>query len=252
MSDKDLQKETEEVKKHINDSKEELDAWWENKFKDNYIKPLHDEIKEHPFWRTLSNDFHYDCSQKLRELLNKFIGHFTRDELVKSPHAILIQPIMHNMFDCILKSQIMPKYHDGHTIMETKAFGNYIMAMQTALQIVHYYIDGIFDEETMVSYEPTFKYDKDTGLYTDCTYKTYGARSNGDGTYRSVRIIVKDEILTEIKRNEEMRDGRKNTADYFRTHGNKPYAESIDKEVEYHQSCINDLKDNKGKHYIIK
>ena len=130
----------------------------EIKFKEK-LRERHDVCKEHPFWRTLSNDFHVDCVDMLKSLMSTFVGYFTRDELNKCPHALLLYPIMHNMFGCILKAKIMPKY-DNVTIMETKAFGNYVMCLQTALQIIHYYIDGIFDEESMLSYDPLFNYDE--------------------------------------------------------------------------------------------
>ena len=244
-----------EIKKIASECKlsdEELKAYWENKFKEERLRPLHDACKEHPFWKTFSNDFHTECVDKLRSLLNEFIGHFSKDDYEKCPHAVIILEIMHNMFDATLKAKIMPKYHNKKTIMETKAFGNYILCLQTALQMVHYYIDGIFDEESMVAYDPLLIYSKEEDTYSKCDYRTYGARSNGDGTYRLVRIIKKEEIPAVLKRCEEMRDGRKNTADYFRKNGNPSYAATLDKEFEYYQSCVDDLKDNKEKHFIIK
>lgn len=243
-----------EVKKIASECKlsdEELDAYWEKRFKEVNLRPLHDACKEHPFWKTFSNDFHTECVDKLKEALNMLIGHFSREDYVKCPHAVILLEVMHNLYDCILKSKLMPKYQKM-TVMETKAFGNYILCLQTALQIVHYYLDGIFDEDSVVSYEPIFHYDNEKDAYTSCTYRTYGARSNGDGTYRLVRIITKDEIPAVLKRCEEMRDGRKSTADYFRKNGNVSYAETLDKERDYYQSCVDDLKDNKGKHFIIK
>ena len=146
----------------------------------------------------------------------------------------------------------MPKYHGGKTIMETKAFGNFILCMQTTLQIIHYYLDGIFDEDSIVSYEPMLIFDKNADTYSKCIYRTYGARNNGDGTYRLVRIITKEEVPEVLKQQEMIRDGRANTANYFRTHGNEAYAKVLDAECEYYQECINDLKDNKEKHFVIK
>ena len=163
----------------------------------------------------------------------------------------MVLEIMHNIFDATLKAKLMPKYQK-HTIMETTAFGNYILCLQTALQIVHYYLDDIFDEESMVAYDPYLAFDKDEDTYNRCEYKTYGARDNGDGTYRSVRIITKDEVPAVLKRQEDMRDGRIETAKYFREHGNAAYAATLDKERDYYQSCVDDLIDNKEKHFIIK
>lgn len=242
--------EKEDVKRKL--TPEESKAFWENEFKEQTLRPLHDVCKEHPFWRTLSKDFYVEGIDSLRRLLNTFIGHFSKNDIDKCPHAVLIYPILHNVFDSILKTKCMPKYHGGKTIMDTKAFGNFILCMQTALQIVHYYLDDIFDEDSVVSYEPVLVFDKEEDTYSKCTYRTYGARSNGDGTYRSVRIITKDEVPEVLKRCEEIRDGRKGTADYFRNNGNLSYAATLDKEVEFHQEYIDDLKDNKEKHFIIK
>ena len=232
-------------------SDEELHARWEERFKEKTLRPLHDACKEHPFWKTFSNDFHAECVDKFRTMLNTFISHFSRDTYEKCPHAVIILEIMHNMFDATLKAKMMPKYQKM-TIMDTKAFGNYILCMQTALQMVHYYLDGIFDEESMVAYDPLLIFNKETETYDKLEYRTYGARSNGDGTYRLVRIITKDEIPAVLKRCEDQRDGRIETAKYFREHGNASYADSLDKERDYYQSCVDDLKDNKEKHFIIK
>lgn len=221
----------------------------ENRFKDK-LRKEHDECKEHPFWRTLSNDFHADCVDKLKEMMNSLIRHESQ-ELNKSPHAMLLFPVMHNVFDCILKAIIMPKYHKK-TIMETKCFGNYIMCLQTVLQIIHYYLDGIFDEDSMVTYDPHFEFDKEKEEYVDCTYNTYGVRSNGDGTYRSVRIISKDEVDELVKWYTEATEQYARLVNYFAEHGQKLYAESNLKKAEYHKSCVDDLKDNKEKHFVIK
>ena len=216
------------------------------------LRKLHDECKEHPFWKTLSKDFYVEGIDSLRKLIYEFHGHFSKDEIDKCPHAVIIFPILHNLFSSILKAKIMPKYHGGKTIMETKAFGNFILCMQTALQIIHYYLDGIFDEDSIVSYEPMLIFDKNADTYSKCIYRTYGARNNGDGTYRLVRIITKEEVPEVLKQQEMIRDGRANTANYFRTHGNEAYAKVLDAECEYYQECINDLKDNKEKHFVIK
>ena len=152
-----------EIKKIASECKlsdEELDARWEKRFKEVNLRPLHDACKEHPFWKTFSNDFHTECVDKLTEALNMLIGHFSREDYVKCPHAVILLEVMHNLYDCILKSKLMPKYQKM-TVMETKAFGNYILCLQTALQIVHYYLDGIFDEDSVVSYEPIFHYDNE-------------------------------------------------------------------------------------------
>ena len=77
-------------------------------------------------------------------------------------------------------------------------------------------------------------------------------RSNGDGTYRSVRIITEDEVPEVLKRQEEIRDGRIETMNFFLKSGNVSYAQILNKEIEYYQECVDDLKDNKGKHFIIK
>ena len=232
-------------------SDEELEARAEKRFKEERLRPLHDECKEHPFWRTFSNDFHGECVDKFRSMLNTFIGNFSKDDYEKCPHAVMVLEIMHNIFDATLKAKLMPKYQK-HTIMETKAFGNYILCLQTALQIVHYYLDGIFDEDSMVVYDPLLIFNKEKETYDRCEYKTFSARSNGDGTYRLVRIITKDEIPAVLKRQEDMRDGRIETAKYFREHGNAAYAATLDKERDYYQSCVDDLIDNKEKHFIIK
>lgn len=244
----------EEIRKiaaQCNLSDEELEARAEKRFKEERLRPLHDACKEHPFWRTLSNDFHTDCVDKLREVLDKMIGNFSKDDFVKCPHVVLILPVLHNLYDSILKAKIMPKYYKT-TVMETKCFGNYILCLQTALQILHYYIDDIFDEDSMVIYEPMFEFDNDKKQYVGCTYNTFAVRSNSDGTYRSVRIISKDEVNDLIEWHSKATEEYSKLVKYFDEHGQKAYAESNAKIVEYHKSCINDLKDNKEKHFVIK
>jgi hypothetical protein len=61
----------------------------ENKFKEQ-LRKKHDEVKEHPFWRILSNDFHADCMDKMRDMLNFFIDHFNRDTIEECPQATIM------------------------------------------------------------------------------------------------------------------------------------------------------------------
>lgn len=220
------------------------------------LRQHHDEVKEHPFWKTLDIGFHSDCVSKLKGLLNEFIGSFWRDERESVPHVVLLYPTMHNLFASILKAQIA--YKQLHkNITETPAFGNYIMCLQTALQIVHCYLDGLFDEDEMVAYDPCLHYNEEEDTYDKCTYKTFGVRKNDDGTYRSVRIITKDEVPALIEENKER------AADYAETaitYAKKEhpsdfdvtYAKNCLKNAEYFKSCVDDLEDNKQKHFVIK
>ena len=220
------------------------------------LRKLHDEVKEHPFWKTMDIDFHADCVSSLKSLLNMFIGGFLGDERKSNPHFVLLYPTMHNLFSSILSAQVM--YKQMHkNITETPAFGNYVMCLQTALQIVHCYLDGIFDEEYMVSYDPHLHYNKKDNTYDECTYKTYTVRKNDDGTYRVVRIITKDEVQELIDFNTKAAEGYCKTVIKY---GEKEYISSFDKEqaekclkrAEYHKSLVDDLKDNKQLHFIIK
>jgi hypothetical protein len=244
----------EEVRKIGKESKltdEEVVSLLEKKFKDK-LRQLHDEVKEHPFWKTLSNDFHAECITKLRELLDMFIGHFNKDSIDKCPQAIITIELLHNIYDCMLKSKLMPKYYKM-TVMDMNGFGNYVLVLQTALQLVHYYLDGIFDEDMVVGYDPHFEFDKEKEQYVDCVlYRTYGARDNGDGTYRLVQIIKKDEVdeLTEWNKNAAAEYAK--LAKYFAEHGQKSYAESNLNNAQYYEEKYEDLVDNKEKHYIIK
>ena len=228
----------------------EVDDWWENKFKES-LREKHDEVKEHPFWRTLSNDFHTDCMDKMRDMLNMFIGHFNRETIETCPQAIITLELMHNIFDSILKAKIMPKYHHK-TIMETKAFGNYVLCLQTALQLVHYYLDGIYSERDVVGYDPRLNYNEEEDTYDSCTYKTFTALENEDGTYRLVQIINKDEVddLAEWNKGAALEHTR--IAKDFAKRGSEQYAEYAFKKAEYHNEKYEDLIDNKEKHYIIK
>lgn len=230
---------------------EEVDSLWEKRFKDN-LRKLHDEVKEHPFWKTLSNDFHGELVEKMRSLLNTFIGHFNRENINKCPQAIIMLELMHNIFDCTLKAKLMPKYYHM-TVMEMQGFGNYIITLQTALQLVHYYLDDIFDEDMVVGYDPHFIFDDDKKKYVDCVlYRTYGARDNGDGTFRLVQIIKKDEVDKLAAWNKDASVGYAETAKYFAEHGQKAYAEDNLNKAQYYKEKYEDLVDNKEKHYIIK
>lgn len=220
------------------------------------LRQLHDEVKEHPFWKTMDIGFHADCVDKLKDLLNTFIGGFWIDEREKSPHVTLLYSTMHNLYDSILKAKIM--YKQMHkNITETPAFGNYVMCLQAALQIVHYYLDGIFDEEEMVSYDPYLKYNKEENTYDECTYKTYAVRKNDDGTYRVVRIITKDEIPALIEDNKSRAKDYAETAIKYAEKEHPSdfdvnYAKSCLKNAEYFKSCVDDLNDNKQLRFIIK
>jgi hypothetical protein len=228
----------------------EVDDWWENKFKES-LREKHDEVKEHPFWRTLSNDFHTDCMDKMRDMLNMFIGHFNRETIETCPQAIIVLELMHNIFDSILKAKIMPKYHHK-TIMETKAFGNYILCLQTALQLVHYYLDGIYSERDVVGYDPRLNYNEEEDTYDSCTYKTFTALENEDGTYRLVQIIKKDEVDELAEWNKGAATEHARIAKDFAERGSQQYAESALKKAEYYNEKYEDLIGNKEKHYIIK
>lgn len=227
-----------------------------NKKRLENLRKLHAEVKEHPFWKTMDIGFHADCVDSLKCLLNTFIGGFLRNERDKNPHVTLLLPIMHNLFDSILKAKIMYK-HMHKNITDTPAFGNYVLCLQTALQIVHYYLDGIFDEEEIVSYDPYLHYNKEKDTYDECTYKTYAVRKNDDDTYRIVRIITKDEIQGLLDYNKRAAEDYCNTV---KTYGEKEhvsrfdmeYAERCLKRAEYHKSCVDDLMDNKQIHFIIK
>jgi len=220
------------------------------KFKDD-LRKLHDEVKNHIFWITLSNDFHADCVNKLKELMNTFISHFSKDDIDRCPQAVILLRLMHNTFDMILKAKLMPKYHH-QTIMETKAFGNYILCLQTCLQLIHYYLDNIFDEESVVGYNPYLHFDDVKEVYTTCDYQTFGARENGDGTYRLVRVIKKEEVNGLIEYNTNAAVEYAKMVKYFVEHNQEKYAECNLKKAKYHEECVEDLKNNKAKHFIIK
>lgn len=222
----------------------------ENKFKEQ-LRKKHDEVKEHPFWRTLSNDFHVDCMDKMRDMLNFFIDHFNRDTIEECPQATIMLQLMHNLFDSILKAKIMPKYQHK-TIMETNAFGGYILCLQTALQLVHYYLDNIYSEKDVVGYDPLLHYNEEEDSYDSCTYRTYTALENGDGKYRLVQIITKDEVEKLAKWNKDAATEHAKMAKYFVEHNQKAYAESSLKKAEYYKEKYEDLIDNKEKHYLIK
>lgn len=240
----------ERAKKVLTLSDKEVDDWWENKFKE-YLRKKHDEVKEHPFWRTFSKDFHIDCLDKMRDLLNEFIGHFNAESLEKCPQATIMIELMHNIFDCILKAKIMQK-NQHTTIMETNAFGNYVLCLQTALQLVHNYLDNIYSERDVVGYDPYLNWDKEKDTYDSCTYKTFTALANGDGTYRLVQFINKDEVDKLAEWNRDCAKFHAERAKEFAERGSKDYAEYQLKEAEYYKGKYEDLIDNKEKHYIIK
>lgn len=187
------------------------------------IKALHDEVKEHPFWKTLSNDFHAECVDKLKELIKLFIGKFSADDIMKCPQAVIILELMHNVFDAMIKAKLMPKYYHK-TAMEINGFGNYIIALQTVLQLIHYYIDGISDEDALIGYDPQFVFDEDKKDYVDCI----------------------------LKLNEEIAVGYAKLVEHFTKHGQKEYAEYNLKNAQYYSGKCEDLKVNKEKYYVIK
>ena len=240
----------ERVNMVLTHSKEEVDEWCENKFKE-MLRKKHDEIKEHPFWHTFSNDFHADCLDKIKDMLNTFIGHFSKEDFKRCPHAVIMTKLLHNIFDSILKAKIMPKYFHK-TIMETKAFGNYILCLQTILQLIHYYLDGIYSERDVVGYEPCLNWNKEEDTYDSCAYNTFTALENGDGTYRLVQIISKDEADTLAKRNKELSISHTDLAKRFAEIGAKDYVECRFRDAEYYNEKYEDLIDNKEKYYIIK
>lgn len=219
---------------------------------DERIKTLHDEVKEHPFWKTLSNDFHVECVDKLKELIKLFIGQFSADDIMKCPQAVIILELMHNVFDVMIKAKLMPKYYHK-TAMEINGFGNYIIALQTVLQLIHYYIDGISDEDVLIGYDPQFVFDEDKKDYVDCILKrTYTVKSNSDGTFRLVEIIKKSDVDELLELNEEIAVGYAKLAEHFAKHGQKEYAEYNLKNAQYYSGKCEDLKVNKEKYYKIK
>ena len=98
-----------------------------------------------------------------------------------------------------------------------------------------------------------FEFDKEKEQYVDCVlYRTYGARDNGDGTFRLVQIIKKDEVDKLAAWNKDASVGYAETAKYFAEHGQKAYAEDNLNKAQYYKEKYEDLVDNKEKHYIIK
>ena len=142
--------------------------------------------------------------------------------------------------------------NEHKSVMETKAFGNYILCLQTALQLVHYYLDNIYSEKDVVGYDPLLHYNEEEDSYDSCTYRTYTALENGDGKYRLVQIITKDEVEKLAKWNKDAATEHAKMAKYFAEHNQKAYAESSLKKAEYYKEKYEDLIDNKEKHYIIK
>jgi hypothetical protein len=188
---------------------------------------------------------------KMRDMLNFFIDHFNIDTIEKCPQATIMLQLMHNLFDSILKAKVMPKYQHK-TIMETNAFGSYILCLQTALQLVHYYLDNIYSEKDVVGYDPLLSFNEKENCYDSCTYRTYTALENGDGKYRLVQIITKDEVEKLAKWNKDAATEYAKMAKYFAEHNQKAYSEDNLKKSEYYKEKYEDLIDNKEKHYIIK
>lgn len=90
-------------------------------------------------------------------------------------------------------------------------------------------------------------------LETYCAInRTYGARENGDGTYRLVQIIKSDEVEKLAQRNKEASEEYARIAKHFAECEQKEYAEDDLRQSQYYKEKYEDLIDNKGKHYIIK
>ena len=81
-----------------------MDKIFEKKHKEN-LRKLHDTVKDHPFWKTLSNDFHVDCMEKMKEMFDYFIECFTKESIKYSPQAIILFQCLHNIYDCMLKAR---------------------------------------------------------------------------------------------------------------------------------------------------
>jgi hypothetical protein len=118
--------------------------------------------------------------------------------------------------------------------------------------LVHNYLDNIYSERDVVGYDPYLNWDKEKDTYDSCTYKTFTALANGDGTYRLVQFINKDEVDKLAEWNRDCAKFHAERAKEFAEGGSKDYAEYQIKEAEYYKSKYEDLIDNKEKHYIIK
>ena len=127
--------------------------------------------------------------------------------------------------------------------------------MQTLLQVIHYDLDDIFDENEIVIYDPHLEItdSKDDAV---CTYKTWCVRQNEDGTYRNVRIIKEEEYKSVLKFEKERLELYTNDLErILTTYGEKeykPYVDSLRMKIPYFMELVESLVNRDNKHFIIK
>jgi len=126
------------------------------------LKVLHDEIKEHPYWMTFDYGmFKKEICPKYIEILSlySYLRHNKDYEGRDTPFFALISTIYHD-FSTMLRVLTYSSKRNGIEMKDTDDFKLfYLPVLQNFLQLVHFFINGMNNEETMIMYMPKNVYE---------------------------------------------------------------------------------------------
>lgn len=120
------------------------------------IKQLHDDLKIHPYWMNFEHSLYkkevYPMLNKIMELISKLKYNVT-DFNSDTPFFALYNMLVHDF------NTMKSLMYWTDNVEQTDNFKNYyIVVLQNFIQLIHYFIEGIEDENILVMYMPNNVY----------------------------------------------------------------------------------------------
>ena len=124
------------------------------------LKQLHDDLKVHPYWLNFDHTLYkkeiYPMLNKIMELLSH-LKYKQKDFNSDTPFFALYEMFTHD-FNAIKSSM-----YNTENIEQNDVFKNfYIIVLQNFIQLIHYFIESIEDENILVMYMPNNVYNPKT------------------------------------------------------------------------------------------
>ena len=113
----------------------------------NKMRELHDNLKEHPYWRVFDHAmFRNEIEPMFREIM-ELVSYIKYNLKEDSPFHALHKMLWHDF------SAMLSRIKYNKDIEKSDTFQKfYLPVLQNYLQIVHLYIDGIDDDDVLIMY----------------------------------------------------------------------------------------------------
>lgn len=204
------------------------------------FKAVHDEIKNHPYWKTYDYSvFKKEIYPKYRELLELYSCLRYNDEYEDrdSPFFAIVNTIYHD-FSAMLGILVYSSKHNGVEMKDTNDFKEfYVPVLQNFLQLVHFFIEGKNSENTMIMYMPKDVYtpQKPMVKFVPVYHESwtmddgYNAWYSGGYKWRAICEVKKE-------RKEKLIEAYRKLVDKYRKMGKQSF-------VECYEHYIKDLEE---------